>query len=234
MVTPIRRCPRWAVLCLAGMVVGTSACTRTEGPKLDPKKLTGIQMHGKVTYNGTPLPYGFLKFAHLVESRNPRTGDLQTTSIAMIQSDGSFTAMNLPEGPVLVTVIADPDAGMPAPSSGKENRRGPPGPVGPPGPGGPRMPPGPPGRPLPGLPGGPPVPGPPPAGPGAGPAPPPRPNPLVKDLKPEQIEMLKEVHKQFSNEKSSGLMVMVTPERDQLHNFELKTKIISSKPPDRK
>ena len=56
-------------------------------------------------------------------------------------------------------------------------------------------------------------------------------NPLAKDLKPEQIEMLKEIHEQFSNERTSGLRVMITPEKNQTHDFDLKPKTIISIPP---
>jgi hypothetical protein len=196
--------------CLFALFAGMSGCSKTDGPKLDSKQRTGIQLHGKVRYNGTPLPYGYLKFAHMRDSFNPKIREYQTSSMATILPDGSYTAMNLPEGPVIVAVIADPDVGLPKPSTGKGNGalRGP---ARPPGPRGESS------R-IPDLPGN----------------PAPRINPLVKDLNPEQIEMLKEVHRQFSNERTSGVMVVITPEKNQSHDFDLKPRtIITSPSPDK-
>jgi hypothetical protein len=193
----------WSALCLSGLIVGVCGCSRSEGPSLDPHKPSGLQLHGKVSYNGTLLPYGYVKFAHLTKSRNPRTGLYQTATMATIQPDGTYTAKNVPEGPVVVSVFTDPDEGRPSPSTGLKpprdfgvSRRGE-------------------ARQeevstTTGM--------------------PKRPDPLARKLKPEQIKILKEIHEQFSDDITSGIVIVVTPEPDQEHDFDLKTRVLEKVP----
>jgi hypothetical protein len=186
------RNPRFpVVLCLAGLAACAFGCSRPPGPKLDTQKITNNRLHGTVSYNGTPLPYGYLKFAHVVDSRNPTTGLYQTTAMTAIGPDGSYTATNLPEGFVVISVFTDPDLGRPTPSSGKPERE--------------RHRTGKRGKPA-----------------------EPKPRNLVAEklqLQPEQIEMLKQVHEQYGNESSSGLVIPIPPHCDLVFDLDLKTKV---------
>jgi hypothetical protein len=183
-----------SMLYITGLVTALSGCSKPAGPELDTQKLTGNQLHGTVSYNGTPLPYGYLKFAHLVKSRHPRTGLYQTAAMAAIKPDGSYTATNVPEGFVLISVFTDPDLDRPMPSTGKQEEKR--------------------SRPM-------------PAAKWKKSNAPKPPNLALEklQLKPEQIEMLKQVHEQYGDELTSGVVIQVSAHSDEVLNLDLKTKV---------
>jgi hypothetical protein len=90
----------------------------------------GQKVHGKVTFNGQPLPYGFVLFYSHDKSAVPKTGIVPVAHAKI--ANGSYAIQNAPAGPMKVCVFTDPDADpstvlTPIGSGGRSPKAGPPG-----------------------------------------------------------------------------------------------------------
>jgi hypothetical protein len=73
----------------------------------------GQTVRGKVTYEGQPVPYGFVLFYSHDKSRDAKAGTFTPSAVGAIV-DGAYEIANAPLGHVAVCVATDPDidAGM--------------------------------------------------------------------------------------------------------------------------
>lgn len=176
------------------------SCSQQDGQ--DKEDLVfGQKVQGKVSYNGKPVPFGYVLFFHPTKSPDPKSGAMTPVAVGQIQ-DGRYQA-DVPTGPMIVCVATDPDVDpmkllQPAlpvggdargrPEGGKPGAEGDPGAAPPPPPGGGAPP----------LPGGGGAPPPPPGGKGG---PPPMPgkmfNPAVEKLSAADKAMLREIHSKY-------------------------------------
>lgn len=200
--------PLWAACVVA--VCFASGCAREAS---DEKEMVfGQKVRGKVTYNGAPVPYGYVLFFHPEQSAQKKSGEFAAAGFGEIRN-GVYEA-DVPTGPMMVCVATDPDVDQftllkPAmagpggrdlvlpgqtPDIPPDGGQPPAQPGAPPD--GPPLPPGaPPGvgpGPPPLPPGAPPLPG---APPGAGPGI----NPLTHKLTAEQKTMLREIHRKYGS-----------------------------------
>lgn len=216
---------RW----LGGGAVATglclTACQKENTLAVTPAKevkRSQFKVCGKVTYKGTPVPFGHVLFYNL-QSTDTTTGQMPAPSFGIIQDDGSYEVSGPRVGPCQIAVVTDPDIELsslikPTTLGGAPGK---PGAVGPPG-GGP-----------PGGRGGPPGVNGPPGGVAAPvrPAPPGRPGggkpPVHRDaekLTDAQKKTLKEIHKQYGTVGTNALVFVVAGESDQTFDIELPTK----------
>jgi hypothetical protein len=183
----------WAVTSLFVLIAFLPACSPTHNSTASVSASGAYSVRGKVTYRGTPLPYGFLFFTHSEQGFDPKTGTWVTTSTTRLEPDGSYSVGNLPEGLVFITVFCDPDAGFPHPvlrGKNSSNRSR-----------GSRRPE------RPGL-----VTG------GRANS---LTKALIENLTPEQKKMLKEVHAEYGNSLRWKVLRIVLPEDDQQLDIEL-------------
>jgi hypothetical protein len=99
------------------------ACSRKpaappdQGPGGD--MIFGQTVRGKVTYDGTSVPYGYVLFYHPAKSHDLKSGRVAAVAMSEIK-DGTYEISNAPTGPVIICVATDPDVDptlltMPAP-----------------------------------------------------------------------------------------------------------------------
>jgi hypothetical protein len=172
----------------------------------------GQTVHGKVTFNGEPVPYGYVLLFHMQNSIDAKSGRLAATCFGEIKG-GKYVIGDAPTGVMKVVVAADPDVdqmtllkpevlGTPAggligkKSGGGAPDKGPPGKGGPPGgpEGGPEVKP--PGFKLPAF------------------------NPAAEKLTEAEKEMCKEVHKLYGKFDNSDILYPVK-EGDQTFDIIL-------------
>ena len=99
---------RWiGRLSLLGIVLALPACKgeTDQGPK------DRHSASGKVTYDGKPVPYGYV-FFFKVESKPQQDGRMMAVASAPIL-DGKYEVQGLPIGMLKVCVAADPDVDLP-------------------------------------------------------------------------------------------------------------------------
>lgn len=198
----------WFILILLGM--GCDGTPKEEAPNgLEFKGNETVS--GTVTYEGQPLSYGAVLFFHPEKSMDVTTGKMTAVTFAQLDEEGKYTAVGVPEGPVMICIVCDPDQSimdLTTPDQGglPGMDGGPPG-----GPGGPGLPPGGPGLP----PGGP---GMPPVGPGVGLG-----NPVVEKLSDAQKKILKNVHQTYG-QTMAPLISLEVPAGGKTFNIELPLK----------
>lgn len=237
------------LILLGGVLISVSACS-TQAPSADVPTAEAIR--GKVTYDGKAVPFGYVLFYSLDKGFDPKAKGFKPNGFTRIGEDGSYEARGVPIGPCRVCVVTDPDVdpatafgprslgegksargedpGAPppgGPSGGPAGRRpkGPPGgaagglPKGPPGDAAGGPPKGPPGDAPDGPPkgSGGPAGGPPPHGPGSR-----RANPRLEKLKPEDIQMLKDINVMYGTFGASPLACVARP-GEQTFDLELKS-----------
>jgi hypothetical protein len=95
------------LLLLVSTALAVPACSNSS-PQL-PAVTMGQRVHGKVTYEGEPVPYGYVIFYSHGLSLDPKTGGFVPMAHGEIK-DGQFDMPDVPTGPVMVTVATDPDA----------------------------------------------------------------------------------------------------------------------------
>lgn len=129
----------------AAVLVGLAAafgCSSKPDPATGPPprdlKWTARKVTGAVTYNGKPVPYGYVLFYTPGTERMTEGGiRIAPTAVGVIGPDGRYQIAGAPVGPVRVCVATDPDAdpnslmGPTSPSA----HGGPSGPPAPPDPG---------------------------------------------------------------------------------------------------
>lgn len=197
---------------LGGALICVSACSRQPPPP--PEAETSGTIRGKVTYDGKPVPYGYVLFYNLEKSFDSKAKGLVATGFGPIAEDGSYQVGGVPLGAMKVCVVTDPDVD-PATLFGPRSPGGDVlGPGGPP-PGGP--------------PGGPASPA---SHPGGGHGPGVRPNPRVQKLEPEVIQMLRDINTRYGTFAASPLGYFART-GDQTFDLELKSsdRKATTKPP---
>jgi hypothetical protein len=198
--------------------------------------LVGQKLAGRVTYNGKPVPYGFVLF-YSPQHRGGaegKGGQIAPTGVGAINPDGRYEIADAVVGPVIVCVATDPDVPLMslvgptafgAAPSGKGG--GATGPKGPDAKGGPAV-----GKGVPpGAKGPPDAKGGPPdakAGPGGKAGVPMMKdqdgkthNPMTKDLSAEQLTMLKEIHEKYGYPRKSPIHYVVHGGEIPPFNIEL-------------
>lgn len=189
----------------SGLALFVASCSNQQPQQ---ELVFGQTVRGTVTYEGEPVPWGYVLFYSHEKSLNVKKGTFTPVAVGEIK-DGKYEMLNVPAGPAIVCVATDPNtdpaalmrpAGIMAvaPPKGLPGEPPPAPPHGPPV----GLPEGPPVAPPAGAPpGGPPgplPPGPPGGLPGGFPgAPPVALNPLVEKLTPAQKDMLKAIHAKY-------------------------------------
>ncbi len=97
---------RYALTFLLGVsIIGVLGCS----DKKTNEVLGDNSIHGVVRYNGQLVKSGFVLFYVPEKAINKKQGSVKPTFVARIQSDGSYKATKLPEGPLMVCLATDPD-----------------------------------------------------------------------------------------------------------------------------
>jgi hypothetical protein len=91
-----------AFLLLVVFLLMLPACSKKD------ELVFGQKVHGKVTFNNQPVPYGFVLFYAHDKSVIPKTG-IVPVAHAKIGRDGTYDIPNVPAGPMKVCVFTDPD-----------------------------------------------------------------------------------------------------------------------------
>ena len=88
-------------------------------------------VRGRVTYNGKPVPYGFVLF-YSDASIDPKTGLFSPIAVGALDEDGAFEMHGIPAGGVEVVVATSPDvdpAAFTEPALPGQDLAGPPAPA---------------------------------------------------------------------------------------------------------
>lgn len=200
-------CRSAVIVLLGGLLIFVPACSSPTLPP--PVEETAEAVRGKVTYDGNIVPFGYVLFYSFETSFDPKAKGFFPRAFAPIGADGSYEVQGVPLGLLKVCVFTDPEADLakvlgPKPLGGAPGGGAPGGPRG--GPSG-KQPNSSPGAPQ---------------GVSAGHSPIHRANPRLRDLKPEEIQMLKDISTKYGTFTTSPLVYHAHP-GDQTFDLELKS-----------
>jgi hypothetical protein len=92
---------------LAAALLAMPAC-KGQGPQAKGSN----HLYGKVTFNGAPVPYGFVLVYRLNEGEkdfDPKTSTFKPEASSGINSDGTYDIPDAPQGRIHIVVATDPD-----------------------------------------------------------------------------------------------------------------------------
>jgi hypothetical protein len=91
------------------ILLALPACSGTKDPREE--LVYGQTVRGQVTYDGKPVPYGFVLFYSHDKSKDPKAGIYTPSAVGPIV-EGKYEITNAPLGHVVVCVATDPDVDL--------------------------------------------------------------------------------------------------------------------------